>query len=193
MIHHAVKFLKDQLNTHIKLVLGPGPEETDPDKVQFVEMKDMDPLKFVGPAVYMLLINIEQENTLRPADRFTRRDPDGTQHKIQPDIMMNLYVLFVSRFGKYDEGLSHLSQVIKFFQGRPLFNHQNAPDLNGEIDQLAVEMVTLPFGQINEVWSALRTTYLPSVVYKVKAVVFRSQETPPAPLITHEKTLLRLS
>ena len=49
------------------------------------------------------------------------------------------------------------------------------------IERLVIELVTLPFSQQNEIWSALRVAYHPSVLYKVKMVVFQDEDgaTPP--------------
>lgn len=41
-----------------------------------------------------------------------------------------------------------------------------------------MELVTLPFAQQNEVWNALRTSYKPSVLYKVRMLVFQPEEPP---------------
>jgi hypothetical protein len=36
--------------------------------------------------------------------------PDGTRYKIQPEIRLNLYVLFVARFKQYEDAL-HYQQL----------------------------------------------------------------------------------
>ena len=57
-----------------------------------------------------------------------------------------------------------------------MLNHLNAPELSENIEQLVMELVTLPFSEQNEVWSSLRVTYHPSVLYKVKMVVFQDED-----------------
>jgi hypothetical protein len=89
---------------------------------------------------------------------------------------LNLYVLFVARFKEYQDALYNLSRIIRYFQSHRLFNAQNAPALPEGIDQLVLELTTLPFAEQNEVWNALRTTYHPSLLYKVKMVVFQEEE-----------------
>ena len=51
-----------------------------------------------------------------------------------------------------------------------------------------MELITLPFSEQNEIWNALRIHYLPSVLYKVKMIVFRDEDAMPLPE-TAEKTI----
>jgi hypothetical protein len=60
--------------------------------------------------------------------------------------------------------------------------------MSQRIEQLIMELITLPFSEQNEMWNALRTTYHPSVLYKVKLVVFRDKDAAPMPEI-REKDL----
>ena len=54
----------------------------------------------------VLLYRIEQETALRQGDAFLRVSANGTQ-KVQPDISLNLYVLFVAKFKDYGQGLHY--------------------------------------------------------------------------------------
>jgi hypothetical protein len=191
MISDVLMFLKNHLNAYLSAQSSWDPGVPPADKVVFVDGAQMDPLSFPLGAVSALLINIEEDNTLRAADPHTRLAPDGTRHKSQPEIRLNLYVLFVARFPHYEDALQHLSLIIQYFQNHRLFNHHSAPELSANIEQLVMELITLPFAEQNEVWSALRTTYHPSVVYKVKMVVFRDEDTVETPVIA--ETVLRTS
>lgn len=174
MISNSLVFLKDRLNTYFKA--GQAPDVSQEDPVVFLDGQNMEPLTFKLGAVSVLLINIEEENTLRAPNLYTRISPEGITQKINPDIRLNLFVLFVARYKQYEESLRNLSDIIRYFQNQRVFNHQNAPELSDEIDQLVIELVTLPFSEQNEVWNALRVTYHPSVLYKVKMVVFQDQD-----------------
>lgn len=176
MINEVLIFLRDHLNAYLNAKSGLTPGESGEDKVVFVDGEKMDPITFKLGAVSALLINIEEENTLRPADLYTAVSANGTRRKVQPDVRMNLYVLFVARFKQYEQGLSYLSRIIQHFQNHRLLNHHNAPELSEKIEQLIVELITLPFSEQNEMWNSLRTTYHPSVLYKVKMVVFRDED-----------------
>ena len=185
MIGKVLGFLKNQLNVYLELKSGRQPTEATEDIVVF--LKDTgDATTFELGAVSVLLINVEKENILRSADPFTTVDSNGVSRKVQPEIRLNLYVLFVAHFNQYEEGLTYLSLIIKYFLRNRLFNHHNTPALSDEVEQLVMELVTLPFSEQNEVWNALRTAYLPSVLYKVKMVVFRDEDTVPTTEITEK-------
>ncbi|VAX26463.1 hypothetical protein MNBD_NITROSPIRAE01-2133 [hydrothermal vent metagenome] len=85
-------------------------------------------------------------------------------------------------------GLNTLSQIIQYLQKNRVLSHHNAPELSATIERLIMELTTLPFSEQNEIWNALRTTYHPSVLYKVKMVVMRD-ESPTPSIISQEKTL----
>ncbi len=191
MISEVLLFLKSHLNAYLSTKSGWNPGASQEDKVVFVDGDNMDPVSFKLGAISALLINIEEDNTLRAPDPHMRMAPDGTRHKIQPEIRLNLYVLFVARFKQYEDALRYLSLIIQYFQNHRLLNQHNAPELSEGIEQLVMELTTLPFAEQNEVWSALRTTYHPSVLYKVKMVVFRDEDTVATPVI--EETVLRTS
>ena len=184
MISDVLVLLKDQLNTHLNA--GWDPSESREDLVVFIDGENMDPLQFKLGAISVLLINVEEENSLRPPDLYRRTNVDGTQQKIQPDIRLNLFVLFVARFKQYEQSLRSLSLVLQYFQNRRVLNHHNTPDLSEDIDKLVVELMTMPFSEQNEIWNSLRTTYHPSVLYKVKMVVFRDPETADMPELTEK-------
>ena len=177
MIGEALDFLKDQLNGYL------GTVDSEQEKVVFLKGDQMDPVSFASGAVTALLVNLEEENTLRGADPYRRNLPDGTVLRVSSDIRLNLYVLFVARFPLYKDALTSLSRIIQFFQGHRVFGHHNAPGLDESIGQLSMEMVTLPFSEQNEVWNALRITYHPSVLYRVRMVVFQDENAVPIPEI----------
>lgn len=190
MISDALTILKNQLNAYLRSISGAAPDDPWEDKVVFLKGDSMDPVSFTLGTVTVLLINLQQENTLHAAERFTRTLADGTRQQVRPDIRLNLQVLFVASFASYEQGLSYLSHIIRYFQGHPLFTRQNAPDLGAGIERLAVELVTLPFAEQNEIWSALRTTYRPSVLYRVSLLVFRDEDA--TPVSTVLQTRLRI-
>lgn len=191
MIGDVLVFLRDHLNAKLNLVSDLRSGDAREEKVVLVDGEKMDPIAFKLGAVSVLLINVEEENTLRQADQYAAPSADGSLSKVQPEIHLNLFVLFVARFKQYDQGLNYLSLIIQHFQSHRVFNRHNAPALSEGIEKLVLELVTLPFAEQNEIWNALRTTYHPSVMYKVKMIVFRDQDTVSMPEV--EETILRTS
>lgn len=174
MISEVLTLLKSLLNSHLSL--GQSPTESQEDRVVFPDGQSMDPLTFKLGAVSALLINVEEEHTLRAADPYSRLSSNGARQKVNPEIRLNLYVLFVAHFKQYEESLRNISQIIRYFQSNRSFDHHNTPALSDDIDKLIVELVTLPLSGMNELWGVLRVGYHPSVLYKVKMIVFRDED-----------------
>ena len=189
MINEVLIFLKNSLNAYLNS--GGKPNDAQEDQVVFLVGQSMDSLNFKLGAVSIVLINLEQENVLRAPDLYVRTLPDGTAQKVQPDIRLNLYVLFVTHYQQYEDALRNLSAIIQYFQNHRLFGHHDAPELSENIEQLVVELVTLSFSEQNEVWGSLRLPYHPSALYKVKMVVFQGEAAAGTPVI--QETDLRAS
>lgn len=181
MISESLVFLRNQLNQY--LGIGRDPNELQEDLVVFLDTENHDTINFKKEAISLVLINIEEETTFRSANQYVRTTANGIQQNIQPDIKLNLYILFVPLFTDYQTSLKYLSKIIRYFQKFRLIDHQNSPLLHEDIQKLIIELVTLNFAEQNEIWNALRTPYLPSVLYKVKMVVFEDDESTEAAAI----------
>lgn len=172
MFNDVLVILKDKLNGYFKLKAGVAE-----DKVAFVDGSKTESISFPLNNVVPLLINIEEEKALRPPNRFEGLIKNGIKTSINPNININIFVLFVSRFADYEQSLKFLSLIVRFFQRNPVIDHQNTPTLNDEIEKLKIELITLPVSQQNELWSSLRTSYIPSVLYKISLLVFYDNDT----------------
>lgn len=194
MISDALVFLRKHLDDHLRMALGGSPEDASDDKVVFVDGDQMDPITFKSGAVTILLINLEEERTLRSPDPFVRRTADGHVERVQPDIRLSLHVLFIARFKQYDVAWRHLSKIIEHLQTVRVFDSEIAPELPAGIEKLVLELVTLGFAEQNEVWNALRTTHHPSVLYRVKLLTFRDQQaSQTTEIATIQQTVRRIS
>jgi hypothetical protein len=189
VIDEALLFLRNRLNAHLKSFDG-GALESSEDRVVFVDGESMDPIRFKLGAVSLLLMNTEEEKILRPADRHAATDGSGNRRRIQPEIRLNLFVLCVARYRRYEEGLAQIGRILQYFQIHPVLDRESAPELSERICRLGIELRTLPFSEQNELWSSLRTTYHPSVLYRVGMVFFRDERIAPSTAL--EETVLRL-
>ena len=117
-----------------------------------------------------------RETTLRAADPYRRVLADGTALSVMPEVRMNLYILFVAHFAQYEQSLDYLTLVVRYFQNLRVLDHRNAPGLAEGVEKLIFELVTLPFGEQDSVWNALRTTYHPSVLYRMKMITLRDED-----------------
>ncbi len=175
MIDQAMLLLRDILNAHLTLAV-PGQDASAEDAVVFLDGDKTDPISFRIGAVTMLLINVEQEPVLRAANPYQRLGSDGTPYRSRPDIRLNLRVLFVARFKQYEQALARLSQILSFFQSTPVLDAQSAPSLPAAIPQLTMELVTQPLNEQNDLWNALRATFQPSLLYRVRMLVFEDRQ-----------------
>lgn len=174
MISDALVFLKNQLNGY--LTVGADPAESQEEIVVFAEEQNSEGTNFRTESISILLINVEEDNTFRTPNQFVRKAANGDHQTITPELCLNLQILLVSRFQRYQTSLSYLSKIIQYFQKYRAFNDQNASLLPDNIQKLVVELAPLSISTQNEIWSILRTAYQPSVSYKVKMVVFETKD-----------------
>lgn len=191
MIGDVLCLLRDRLNAHLGASLPDAEPDSAEERVQLIDGEKSDPVEFRLNAITVLLVNIEQENSQRSADPYLRTPGESNLRKLQPEIRLNLYVLFVARFKVYEQGLNQLSQVIRFLLSHRALDHVNAPALSPQIDKLVLELVTQPMSEQNEIWSALRISYHPSVLFRVRMLVFRDAQGAAVPQIS--QTLVRTS
>ncbi len=176
MIDEAIVFLQRHVGRGLRT--DPGEPEERVVLPEGVIPKEGMTLK--ETAVSVLLLNIEEEAVLRPADPFSRVTQDGSRLRVNPEIRLNLHVLFVPNFQSYADSLRYLSMIIGHFQTHRVMNHSNSPDLSARIDQLIVELRTPTFSEQNEIWGSLRIPSRPAALYRVRMIVFQAPPELPA-------------
>jgi hypothetical protein len=135
--------------------------------------------------IVISLINVQEETALKNTPNVRRTGP-RTEY-VEPPVHLNLYLLFAFDFAKYDTSLAHLAKTIELFQSRRWFSAENSSAANpfpAELEKLSFEMVNLSFEELNNLWSVLGGTYLPSAVYKVRLVKVEAGARIAAPEIT---------
>ncbi|MEH1945263.1 MAG: DUF4255 domain-containing protein [Nostoc sp.] len=172
MIEYVLSFLKEQLNGYIRVKTGSQGFE-----VVFVQERNQKEVSFQNDAITALLVNVEEDYTFRSGAAYERIPNHGINPPKNPNIYLNLYVLFAANFTDYRQSLQFLSLIIKFCQSHRLFNHHNSPTLNSEIEKLTLELVNLSFTEQREVWAGLGMSYMPSAIYKVRMIVFTDVDT----------------
>ena len=181
MINAALTFLKNHLNEQLNLQSAVA--ESAEDKAVFVNIAADGTLSFKEGAVTVVLINTEEDRTMRPAEPYRSTGGDGAKRRVHPEVPMNLYVLFVARFSEYDQSLTYISRVIRHFQSNRVLTQHNAPTMSPHIGQLTMELHTLTMQQQNDMWNMLKAGYQPSVLYRVKMIVFRDDDAVKLPII----------
>ncbi|MGB3466978.1 MAG: DUF4255 domain-containing protein [Cyclobacteriaceae bacterium] len=173
MINTTLNILKDKLNDYFRIKAG-----TDKDLVNYIVSDGTDPGVFPKNTVAPFLINISEDRQFRNADQFVGSVTEGIRTNYFPEIRIELLVLFVAKFNDYDQSLKFISYVIKYFQANRVFNPENTPRLYDEqIEKLTLELISIPLEEQNQVWHSLNTSYLPSVLYKIRLLSFNDEET----------------
>ena len=93
------------------------------------------------------------------------------QHIVsEPELKINLYVLFAANFKQYEEALKYISYVLMYFQSHSVFTPEQYSDLDPRIEKLTAELQSLNYEQLNQIWTFIGGKQLPSVIYKVRMV-----------------------
>ncbi len=168
MLDVALKFLVKELNAYLAARTG-----SDFGKAELARVAD-DAGKYLLPdeQLGVTLIHLEEERVVRAQLPETRWQ-GGVQVVVQPPLKLNLHVLFTARFSQYDQSLRYLSHLLTFFQAHPGFTSEAHPGLDPRIDRLTLELQTLGYEQVNQIWAFLGAKQLPSVVYKVRMVLLQ--------------------
>jgi uncharacterized protein DUF4255 len=166
MIDVAAAFLVRELNAYMLARTGTAFGSAALSRIVADSGKYAIPDDQVGVA----LVSVEEERALRsqlPQSVYA----DGRQVVLEPDLKLNLNLLFAANFKQYDQGLRQLSLVLAFFQSHGVFTRERNPALDPRIERLGVDLVSLTFEQLNQLWAFVGAKQLPSVVYRVRLVV----------------------
>lgn len=171
MLDITLKFLTDELNTYLFSRTGSGPA----DVVKMSRVVDeAGKYAFDKETIGATIINIEEERT------FKSQLPDYTyingQHVVlEPELKLNLHVLFAANFRLYDVALKYISYVLMYFQSHPSFTPVEYPALDTRIGKLSIELQSLSYEQLNQVWAFIGAKQLSSVIYKVRMVALQDE------------------
>ena len=171
MIEGTISFIEESLNTYLQNKLNFKEE-----RVISSNLVEQDGSMAIhdNNRVVITLVDLGQEPSLKNANRLELR-PEGSVKTVLPPVNLNLYIMFSCFFTSenYKEGLKYLSNIILFFQGRPLFTRQAYPQLaKYGIEKLSFEIYHPDYQARNNLWTILGIKYLPSVIYKVKLLSF---------------------
>jgi hypothetical protein len=171
MLDLAMEFLKDELNAYLAARTG-----TDTVKVHLTRLVDeANKVAIDSGSLGMTVVNIEEERTFKaqvPTHTYTQG-----QHVVhEPELKVNLVVMVAANFGVYTEALKYVAWALTWQQSHPSFTPTRAPALDPRIEKLTLELQTLTFEQLNQVWAFVGTKQLPSVFFRVRMVVLQDAE-----------------
>lgn len=189
MIHKALVLLQEEIEENIRTNLGsapPPPSIIELGNPSLIESGDHPEL---NDTLLISLVNVEEESTLKNVKVAQRISANGTVRYELPPISLNLYVLICANFpNRYEDALRGLSRVIRFFQGKRVFNTHNTTSqtilnlmadpnepLRDEIRDMEIftDLYTMTFEQINHLWGSLGGKQIPFVMYRARLVRIR--------------------
>jgi hypothetical protein len=170
MLDVTLQFLRDQLNSYIIGRTGSTAVEVKMSRVVDDAGKYAIDEGNIGAAI----INIEEERVLK-AHLPEYSNLNGQQMVMEPELKLNLYVMFAANFKLYDVALRYISLVLTYFQSHPFFMPDHYPGLDPRIDKLTMELQSLTYEQLNQIWAFIGGKQLPSVIYRVRMVALQDE------------------
>ena len=192
MIDTAISHIATELNQHLKRSF-----DLNEDVVVVSNILEQDGTvgTHVNNKIIVSLVNIEKDSV--PFVQQNLANAGGANRSVvtAPPIFFNLYLMFASYFSgnNYQEGLKFISNTISFFQSHAVFDQQNSPALDRNINKLILDVENLSMNDLSSLWGMLSGKYLPSVLYKVRMVTYDAnavkRQTPaltrPEPTFNH--------
>ncbi|MEX8520955.1 MAG: DUF4255 domain-containing protein [Leptothrix sp. (in: b-proteobacteria)] len=172
MIDAALGLLAEELNAHLRRTFSLAE-----DVVVLSNLQDQDgsPVSTPNRKVVLFLAGIECETA---AHRTPEWSAGGASHVTEPaPVYLNLMLMCAANFSgvHYPEALKCLSSTIKFFEGKPVFDRSNSPDMADGLDRLTLTIENLSRSEMHSLWGIHSGRYLPSVLYRVRMVTLDSQ------------------
>lgn len=173
MIDRTLNFICDQLNSYLVTKLQLHSNERAIVLSNVSQLNETEPSsggEHADPQnAFLSLINIEEDRMSKSQENFVR-GVDGSIVYKNPKIYLNLYLLFSVNLSSYTESLKRLSLIIQFFQYQNVFTSLNTPSLPDDIDELVVDLMSLSYQDLNNLWGILGSRYLPSAMYKMRMI-----------------------
>ena len=168
MLDSAVTFLADEVTLYLK-------RQTASDVVKVVPgglADDAGKWAVAEGNIGLALVNVEEDRVMR--DQVPERVfVNGSHVTLEPNLKLNLHLMFAARHSKYQHALHYLSHVLTYFQAHPSFTPDEYPALHANIEKLNVELLSYGPEQLNQLWAYIGTKYLPSAVYRVRMVILQ--------------------
>ncbi len=169
MIDSAIAHVGAQLNQALRRSM-----EVNEDVVEVSHILEQDGtlVPHINNKLVLFLVNIERDGSVSSHPGRSGIPGAGTLAQGYPTVHLNLFIMVAAHFPgqNYREALKFISGAIQFFQGNPVFTHQNSPDLDRRIQRLTMEIENLGLQELSHLWGVLGGKYLPSILYKMRMI-----------------------
>ena len=182
MIGDVLEFIRERLNEYFISLSPDTPGSVMEQKVCFLELdQSTEHINFKLNCISMVLLNVEEERIIRNPDPYHRASGFGTVCSVAPDMHLNLNCIFVARFKDYKQGVQNLSNIIRYFQRHRYFDETTAPQLAGLGNPFTIELITLSFSELNEIWGGFRSALLPCIAYRIRTLLILDEDSDQLP------------
>jgi hypothetical protein len=178
MIFQVMELIRQNLNAFL---VAPG--SPDPVVLGNIAFATPDnpatPLADESAQVYMSLVNVEEEATLRNRGAVRQSDIRPLAY-VNPPMIINLFLLFSANHKDYSMAIRTLSSVLLFFQGNRSFSIAKTPvpaigvfATPGEDEnkiKVNLDLMSLTFEQVNHLWGSLGGKQMPFLLFKARQV-----------------------
>jgi len=170
MIDQALDFICKQVNAYLcnKLGITDGSTLIQLANISWNDSESTASNGNDRSNAFISLVNIEEDRISKSPQNYVRNGSDIVYKS--PKIFLNLYILFSVNLTSYSESLKRLSYIIQFFQYKNVFNGVNSPDIPAGINELVLDLMTLSYQDLNNLWGIMGSKYLPSAMYKVRLI-----------------------
>jgi len=176
MILHALKVLENEVNNHFQDVAGAVVEDTVVlGNIATIETNGGIENANLFEKVLITLVNLREESTMRNGPYSRVNSTTLRTEYFNPPIHANLFLLFSATTKTYENGLLYLSRLIRYFQHKNVFTHENTAPVPGisaydrlETFKFILEFYSPTFEELNHLWGTLGGKQYPSVLYKFR-------------------------
>ncbi len=188
MISHALTIVTNELNAHLKAVVGGANAPAELGNVGDVGA----PAQGANSSrnkVLLSVVNIQEERTLSNGPTHVRDDAALRVRYENPPTCVNLAVLVAATHTKYDDALLELSRVLTFFQYRNVFTHDNVAKQSlqkgapvKELDRLeefklVFRLWSPTLEEVNDMWGMLGGKQFPFALYSMRMLELKFRAT----------------
>ena len=121
--------------------------------------------------IVISIVNVAEEASIKNEIN-QRKGPNPNQIiDFYPVVNINLFLLFSCNFANYLNAVSYQFKVIEFFQGKKIFTlGQDLDEETGLQSEITLDLHTLSFEQLNDLWGSLGGRQMPFVLYRARMI-----------------------
>lgn len=171
VIDRALEHLATHLNGHFRRNF-----QVAEDVVVVSNLQELGgaPVAFAAGKLVLFLSGVERDTVAHRAARDS--SPSNSVIRGAAPVYLNLLVMCAANYSgsHYTEALKFLAGAIAFFQGNPVFDHQNTPGMDTRLERLALNMENLSSQEMHSLWSIHGGRYVPSALFRVRMITLDS-------------------